>query len=567
MRTPKKITLLWVATMLFSVSSVFAQDENPAFTWEDSIYTVPPPEGYIYPFDTLEVVEAAPYAPWTEDALEDFDTTSVVHLDNILMENDYIPHPTDDIIMDRLACIESDIPLTYHERVRKFIDYFTVRNRDYTMLILQRKNMYFPMFERIFREEGVPEELKYLAIIESALKPTALSRVGARGLWQFMPRTGLNYGLKQNSHFDERMNPEKATRAAAKYLRFLYNYFHDWELALAAYNCGPGNIRKAQRRSEKFHFWDIYHKLPRETRSYLPQFVAMMYALNYADEHNLIQEQPFYEIPTEEVLVSQSVDLKKLAEQLMVCDDDLKELNPQVRWGYIPDGIKNYPIKIPALRKEMFDSNRDSILAKSKYDGKSGSYLDGFYYHYVRRGESLGLIAQRNRVRVWEIKAWNNLRGNTIYAGQKLKIYGRGHVSPQQKTASRSSSSNAKVNASGYHTIRSGENLGAIAKRYGVSITQLRSWNNLRGNTIYAGKKLIVAVDKAKKSNSSVSSSSVKKSTASSKPVSNGYYTVKSGDTLWEIAKNNGVSVNDIKKWNGLKSNSLRPGQKLLIKS
>lgn len=566
----KRNHLLWSLSlgilMLCNFSSTFAQETEPSLSWMDSIYTVPPPEGYFHPIDTTEteVVEAAPFAPWTDELLDDFDTTAAVHLNEILREYDYVPQVPNSVVQDRLSCLEQEVPLNYHERVRKFIDYFAVKNRAYTLTLLKRKNVYFPMFERIFREEGVPEELKYLAIIESALRPTALSRVGARGLWQFMPSTGRMYKLKQNSHIDERMNAEKSTRAAAKYLRYLYEYFGDWELAIAGYNCGPGNIRKAQRRTEKFHFWDIYPKLPRETRSYLPQYVAMIYVMNYAEEHNLIQDQPDFEIEAEDIYVSQSVDLSKMATALNVCADDMKSLNSELRWGYLPKGVKNYALKIPSARVNYYNAHRDSILNKAKYTGSGGDISKGFYYHRVRSGESLGLIAKRNRVRVSELKSWNYLRGNTIYPGQKLKIYGRGYV-PRSSSSSKSSSSKKKttVTSSKYHTVRRGESVGIIAQKYGIKQSQLKSWNKLSGNTIYAGQKLAVAPPTSK--------SSSKKSSSTAKPSksngANSYYTVKKGDSLWEIAKKKGVSVESIKKWNNLRSNKLNIGQKLLIKS
>ncbi|GAA4831402.1 hypothetical protein GCM10023331_15810 [Algivirga pacifica] len=540
-----------------------AQEEE--FTWMDSIYTVPPPVGYVMPFDTMDIIEAASssFSPWTEDALDEFDTTGVLSsemLEEVLINYDYIPAVSDEVIKDRLIALEQDVPLNYHERVRRFIDFFSVKRRAYTLTILQRKNIYFPMFDRIFKEEGVPTELKYLAIVESAFKPRAVSRVGARGLWQFMPRTGRAYGLKQDSHIDERMDPEQATRAAAKYLKFLYKYHGDWELAIAAYNCGPGNIRKAQRRSGKYHFWDIYHKLPRETRSYLPQFVAMMYVLNYADEHNLHQAAPDYDIPAAEIFVSQSVDLKKLGDQIGVCEEDLLLMNPKLRWGYVPGGVKNFGVKIPESRYKMFESNRDSILAKIKYTGQGGNYKDGFYYHVVRRGESLGLIASRNRVKLWELKSWNNLRSNTIYPGQKLKIYGQGYKAPAPKSTASSSSSRSSVTSSKYHTVRRGDTVGGIARRYGISASNLRKWNGLNGNLIKAGERLAVAPPTSK---SSTTSNVTKKSTSGATK----YHIVRKGDSLWEIAKKNGVTVSELKKWNNLKSNSLRPGQKLKVKS
>lgn len=549
-------------------------------TWKDSIYTVALPEGYLLPSDTLEIVEAAPYAPWFEN-FEDFDTTSAILLDVTDQTYDYVPNVTDSLVKERLKELEDVIPLEYHERVRLFIDYFAVRNRDYTLGIMQRQNIYFPMFERIFEEEGVPTELKYLSVIESALKPVALSRVGAKGLWQFMPRTGRAYGLKQSYQIDDRMDPEKATRAAARYLKFLHNYHGDWELAIAAYNCGPGNIRKAQRRSGKKKFWDIYKKLPRETRSYLPQYVAMAYVLTYADEYNLVQDLPMYEIPSEDIFVSQSVDLNKLADELNVCHDDLSLLNPSLRFGFAPNYVKNFRIKIPEARFNYYLEHQDEILSNIKYTGKGASISDGYYYHYVRSGESLGVIARKNRVSITNIKSWNNLRNNTIYPGQKLKIYGNVY-SPGPSTVSSSSSSKKRTSAtttstasktsgaSIYHTVRSGETLGTIAKRYRVYVSDIKRLNKIKGSTIYKGQKLLIKEGKYKApeaSSSSTSKTTSQPTTVSSSKDNLVYHTVRSGETLGGIAEQYNTSASNLRRWNGMSGSTIYKGQKLKVYS
>ncbi|ANQ50063.1 LysM peptidoglycan-binding domain-containing protein [Flammeovirga sp. MY04] len=563
--------------VIVSTSSLFAQDEGDMMTWKDSIYTVALPEGYLLPSDTLEIVEAAPYAPWFEN-FEDFDTTSAILLDVVDQTYDYVPNVTDSLVKERLKELENVIPLEYHERVRLFIDYFAVRNRDYTLGIMERQNIYFPMFERILAEEGVPTELKYLAVIESALKPVALSRVGAKGLWQFMPRTGRAYGLKQSYQIDDRMDPEKATRAAARYLKFLYNYHGDWELAIAAYNCGPGNIRKAQRRSGKKKFWDIYKKLPRETRSYLPQYVAMAYVLTYADEYNLVQDLPKYEIPSEDIFVSQSVDLGLLADELSVCREDLTLLNPSLRFGFAPNYVKNFRIKIPEARFNYYLENQDEILSKIKYTGNGANVGDGYYYHYVRSGESLGLIARKNRVSISSLKAWNNLRSNTIYPGQKLKIYGNAY-SPGPSTVSSSSSSKSKSTkstsssssktsgASIYHTVRSGETLGMIAKKYRVYVADIKRLNKIKGTTIYKGQRLLIKEGKYKAPEAQTTSTASKSTPAASNNSKDNlvYHTVRSGETLGGIAEQYNTSASNLRRWNGISGSTIYKGQKIKV--
>ncbi|MEJ2003903.1 MAG: lytic transglycosylase domain-containing protein [Cyclobacteriaceae bacterium] len=214
---------------------------------------------------------------------------------------EYIPAEANyDLIEDRVSCIESEIPLNYNERVHAFVNYFAVKDRDYMRMILRRKEKFFPLFEKYLKKYGLPDELKYLSIVESGLNPTAISPARAVGLWQFMPTTGRYFGLYQDWFVDERMDPEKSTEAACKYLKQLYGMFGDWELAISAYNTGPGNVRKAIRRSGyKKTFWEIYPWLHRETRSYLPQFVAIIYVMNYADVHNFIVNDEEYEMETD----------------------------------------------------------------------------------------------------------------------------------------------------------------------------------------------------------------------------------------------------------------------------
>lgn len=566
-------TLVLFFTLSFSIN-LSAQDEgNVMPTWKDSLYTVALPEGYLMPSDTLEIVEAAPYAPWFEN-FDDFDTTSAILVDISDQTYDYVPNVSDSLVKERLHLLENEVPMTYHERVRLFIDYFSVRRREYTLRIIQRQQMYFPMFERIFEEEGVPTELKYLAVIESALKPVALSRVGAKGLWQFMPRTGRAYGLKQTYQIDDRMDPEKATRAAAKYLKFLYKYHGDWELAIAAYNCGPGNVRKAQRRSGKKKFWDIYKKLPRETRSYLPQFVAMAYVLTYAEEHNLVQDLPMYEIPSEEIFVSQSIDLGKLADELNVCREDLQLMNASLRFGFAPNYVKNFRIKIPEARFNYYLENQDAILANVKYTGEGANVGDGYYYHYVRRGESLGLIASRNRVKTSNLRSWNNIRGNTIYPGQKLKIYGNAYSpGPSKKSSTSSTKTAAKPapkkssGASIYHKVRSGETLGAIAKRYRVYVSDIQQLNNISGTRINVGQRLLIKEGKYKAPETAQSSEPKNEKTSTSNDGTLVYHTVGSGETLGGIAEKYNTTASKLRSWNNMRGSTIYKGQKLKVYS
>lgn len=413
---------------------------------------------------------------------------------------EYVPDASYDLVADRVACIESDIPLTYNHRVKSFIDYFTVKDREYTRMVIRRKDVYFPLFEKYLKKYNIPQDLKYLAIVESGLKPEARSRVGAVGLWQFMPSTGRMFGLSQDWYVDERQSPEKSTEAACKYLKQLYNMFGDWELALAAYNTGPGNVRKAIRRSGyKKSFWDVYRYLPRETRSYVPQFVAIAYTLNYIDEHNLREDIPDYLVESDTVLISQFASLKVLADQLNVCEDDLQKLNPELRRGVVPETAKKYPLRIPADMADYLAANQSSILdtvgsetIKKQFIAQSRKSSGSTYgrskvTYRVRRGDVLGKIAERHGVGLSDVRRWNNIRGSRIYAGQRLTLY--------VKSSSRSAvaSSRQPVSSGKYHLVQPGDSLWEISRKYqGLTVTKIKQLNKLSSNSIKPGQKLII---------------------------------------------------------------------------
>ena len=413
---------------------------------------------------------------------------------------------TYELIADRLSCIEKEVPLSYSTRVYAFINYFTVKNRDYTRGVLKRTPYYFPIFEKTLARHGLPDELKYLAIVESGLQPRAMSPVGAGGLWQFMPYTGRSFKLHQDWYIDERFDPEQASEAAARYLKSLYNMFGDWELALAAYNSGPGNVRKAMRRSGyKRTFNEIYSYLPRETRFYVPQFVAIAYTLNYADEHNLHVEDPIYEMAYDTVQFKGFVNLQILAESLNICYSDIEVLNPSFkRYGLLSERVP-YPVKLPAETVAEVRAHKDSLQLIAGTHGKKelayqarntpGSTFgrDRVVYR-VRSGDVLGSIAQRYKVRVSDIRKWNNLSSNLIRVGQRLNIW----VYPGSAPTTASSSNTTAtpfVDTSGrkVYIVQPGDTLWDIArKNEGLDIEKLKKLNNLKSSQIKPGQKLIV---------------------------------------------------------------------------
>jgi membrane-bound lytic murein transglycosylase D len=418
---------------------------------------------------------------------------------------EYVPDLSYHEVADRLSCMESasNVPLSYNKVVKSFIDYFTVRDREYTKLMMQRINLYFPIFEYYLEKHGLPDELKYLSIIESGLQPIARSRVGAAGLWQFMPSTGRLFKLYQDFYIDERLDPYKSTEAACIYLKSLHNQFKDWELVLASYNAGPGKVRRAIRHSGyKKKFWEIYDYLPRETRSYLPQFVAMIYVLNHTQDHNLTVDHVFYPIKTDTIQVSHYLDLKTFAEQLNVCYDDLKMLNPALRRGAIPPHAKNYSLRVPidkmpqlqAQRKQILDSaaaNGKEELAKLARTQPGSTYGRHKIRHRVRSGEVLGTIAQRYHVRVSDLRKWNNIHGNLIRSGQVLNVWTKPGY--QSAVASNQPSKPVDIPSSKTHLVQPGDTLWEISLKYkGLTIEKIKQLNNLQNNKIRPGQRLII---------------------------------------------------------------------------
>ncbi len=427
-------------------------------------------------------------------------------LNTVEIAFDFIPDATYDQIEERLSQLSTQIPLNYNTKVKSFIDYFTVRNRDYTKKVLKKSTYFFPIFEEILAEYGLPDELKYLSIVESGLVATAQSRAAAVGLWQFVYYTGRSYGLHADWYIDERMDPHKSTIAAARHLKSLYEIYKDWELALAAYNCGGGNVNKAIRRSGKRTFWEIYPYLPRETRSYVPQFVAIVYAFNYAEEHNLIiDERDFeYAMVSDTIMVKQFTNLATVANLIDVCNEELELLNPAIKRKAIPDSKKFFVLRLPADKMEYFQLNRDYILDSASQSGKQeleqlaktavgGTYGKDKVIHRVSSGDVLGTIAQQYKVSVADVKKWNNLYSNTIRVGQKLDIW----MIPGSYQASASTPKpapqNVVINGAKYHVVQPGDTLWQISKTYdNISIEQIKKWNNLKTNEIKPGQKLVV---------------------------------------------------------------------------
>lgn len=453
------------------------------------------------------------FASWAQNPLPDtlalpvMDTLAIAaEVDTVEMmpvfpaDVEYIPgDDTPELLSDRLLCIQQYIPLTYNTTVHGFIDYFTVRNRDYTRAMQRKKDLYFPLFEKYLAKYNLPDELKYLSIIESGLNPRAISRARAVGLWQFMPGTGRYFGLQTDWYIDDRMDPEKSTEAACRYLKQLHTIFGDWELALAAYNSGPGTVRKAVRRSGyKKSFWEVYPHLPRETRAYVPQFIAIIYAMSYAEQHNLLENVREEFPPYDTLTVNHHLHLGTLAKLTGTCLEDLQKLNPSIRHNIIPGNGKTYAVKIPLFAKSNLDSNRVAILDSAMRVGKKESavmmYASTPTYgvptvYKVTSGDVLGGIALRFKVSVNDLKEWNNLSSTKIFAGQKLNIY-----APAQKVAQAKNTEPVLLSPdTKTYIVQPGDTLWDISRKVpGLTVEKIKSLNNLKSNSLQPGQKLIV---------------------------------------------------------------------------
>lgn len=464
------------------------------------------PEEIIQPLDSV-VVDSLEVAQAEEEMMYKEDTADYVFY-YLPADLEYIPGDDDPAILeDRLSCLEKTIPLVYNDKIHAFINYFTVKDREYTRMMMRRKNLYFPLFEKYLAKYKLPDELKYLSIIESGLNPRAVSRVRAVGLWQFMSATGKYYGLHNNWYIDDRMDPEKATDAACRYLRDLHRMFKDWELALAAYNTGPGNVRRAIRRSGyKKSFWEIYPNLPRETRSYVPQFVAIIYAMNHLDEHNFFDEGEEMLVRSDTLHVKKFVNFETLASLTGSCLEDLQRLNPSIQRNAIPETDRTYIMRIPVTAKEHLESNRLAILDSASKVGKKeldllAKTMEGSTYgrdrvvYKVRGGDVLGSIAIRHQVRVADIKKWNNLRSDVIRTGQRLNIWTTASTKSTVTASAKNSTTVTGLQGTKTYTVQPGDTLWDISKKFnGLTIEKIKMLNNLNNSKIQPGQKLIIGI-------------------------------------------------------------------------
>ncbi|AXB58962.1 LysM peptidoglycan-binding domain-containing protein [Flavobacterium fluviale] len=600
----KKISL--VVTALFSFS-MFAQEsaefsreikQDIKLSYLDSIKSTFKKEPLAAKVDSLWMNELVSLDIY-DDLTKDIQTINKdVTVDEEL--------PTE-LLKQRLAAMNEKSPfeIEYNQGLENIIKSFLKNRKKSFSRLMALSEYYFPIFEDAFAKQNVPLEIKYLAVVESALNPKAVSKMGATGLWQFMYGTGKQYALKIDSYIDERSDPLKATAACSEYMTKMFNIFGDWELVLASYNSGPGNVTKAIRRSGgKTKYWDIRNYLPRETQGYVPAFLATMYLFEYHKEHGINPERAVVKnFETDTIAIKNQMSFKQIADLLDMPQSQIQLLNPSYKMNIVPfyQGEQHF-IRLPKDKIATFVSNEDQIYAYVKHDTEFRSTssrlavkyapkakpaakpaaIDNSDYEFykVRKGDNLGAIASKYNVSITELKKWNNLKTNSVAVGRSIKIKSEEPASVktnavidkrEEAIAAADDKEKSKTVDQDY-VVAAGDNLGSIAKKFGTTIAELKELNNLTSNNIGLGKTLIISkaspiIEEPASITSAIASNSVDsfKKKASSKNIGEDYY-VKKGDSLYSISKKYpGVTISDIKKWNGIKDEDIKPGMKLKI--
>ncbi|MDW8273267.1 MAG: LysM peptidoglycan-binding domain-containing protein [Chitinophagales bacterium] len=498
-----------------------------------------------------------------------------------------LPQYSDQELIQRLKAIPSVVPMTFNKDVKSFIEYFVFKRREMMTRMLANAQIYFPMFEETLDRYGLPLELKYLPIIESAFNPNAVSRAGATGLWQLMHGTGKMLGLEINSYVDERRDPARSTVAAINYLKQLYDIYGDWHLVLAAYNSGPGNVNKAIARSGgSRNFWTIMPYLPAETRSYVPIYIAAVYAMHYAGDYYLKPAEPKRPLyPIDTVKIYSKVSLNHIANVLEIPLEELQSLNPSLRLGIIPYTSNGFNLNLPVKYISLFEARKTEILNDPYILQYEAAYAVAatpkVVYEKIQKGETIYKVAAKYGCSVAEIKKWNGLRNHHLSPGMRLKIV----LTPEPEVTSSELATTVKYTEPQIqstnspetdsliataeiipqpqevvkkiyepvfvtHHVRKGETLSKIATRYRVHIKDILAWNHLRSSTVAAGQKLkiktgereiytrVAAVVNNNESGYNSDCNCIK-------------YVVRPGDTLWSISQRyEGLTVQKIKETN-----------------
>jgi membrane-bound lytic murein transglycosylase D len=480
---------------------------------------------------------------------------------------------------------KSPFHIEYNQGLENIIKSFLKNRKRSFERLMAVSEYYFPLFEEAFDKQNVPLEIKYLAVVESALNPKAVSRVGATGLWQFMYQTGKQYGLKIDSYVDERSDPLKASEAAAQYMKNMYAIFGDWDLVLASYNSGPGNVAKAIRRSGgQQNYWNIRKNLPKETQGYLPAFLATMYIYEYHKEHGIKPERaPIKQFATDTVMIKRQMSFKQISELIDIPVAQLQILNPSYKLNIVPAyKDQTHFLRLPQDKMAVFTSNESKIYAYVDREANlrerpfqivrpivSQDSVNTFQrlaqakvrYYRVKRGDNLSTIAQKYDVDVDDLKKWNNIKGNKVAYGKNLKING---VEAEEK-----SSAIAKVeidkkgiqkdslasSTASFYVVQKGDNLSNIAKKFNVTVADIQDWNKLTTKNLPLGMALQVVKNPINKEEVAIV-------TPERKDIQ---YMVQKGDNLSNIAKKFGATLEDLKQWNNLTSNAIALGSTLIV--
>ncbi|WNW01276.1 LysM peptidoglycan-binding domain-containing protein [Tenacibaculum sp. HL-MS23] len=497
--------------LLFFTTSIFAQQPvDSLLVPEKSVQIIS--DSTLIAIDTIKIKQLEDLYSDADlkiiDSLlieEKFNSSLFDSIQYVINDKDIIGNTTtilsSDLLKKRLTDLDLQTPfhLAYNPALEKVINSYLKYRKKYYPALMAKAQYYFPMFEQYLDQFDVPLEMKYLAIVESALRPAARSRVGATGLWQFMYGTGVQFNLKVSSYVDERQDPVKATIAACKYLSQLYKIFGDWDLALAAYNSGPGNVSKAIKRSGGYrNYWNIRPFLPRETAGYVPAFYATMYIFEYAEEHGIYPEPPnIFHFETDTVRVKRTITFDQISEKTKIDTELLSFLNPAYKLDIIPYiKNKNYAVRLP--RKNMIDfldKEKEIYVLAKEDEGKREKPLPKYFEmdkrirYKVRSGDYLGKIANKFGVRVSDIKRWNGMRNHRLKIGQRLSIY------PKKIGVTKKVSKKKYKVPTGKHDIyvvQNGDSLWTISKKYpSVSIEQIKKWNNIwSAKSLKPGMKL-----------------------------------------------------------------------------
>ena len=509
--------------------------------------------------------------------------------------------PTE-LLKERLAVMDAKSPfnIEYNQGLENLIKSFLKNRKKAFASQMAVAQYYFPLFEEALARQNVPLEIKYLAVVESALNPKAVSKAGATGLWQFMYYTGKQYNLNIDSYIDERSDPLKASAAAAQYMTNMFAIFNDWDLVLASYNSGPGNVTKAIRRSGGLqNFWNIKKYLPQETQGYVPAFLATMYIYEYHKEHGINPKKALVRhFATDTVMVKKEMSFAQISNLLDVPIEQLQALNPSYKRNVIPNYAgKSHYLTLPSCKVGVFTSNEDKIYAyvQSEIDKreKTNQYKKATFiidssalasnskikYYKVKRGDNLSDIAKDNNVAVSDLKKWNHIKGNAVASGKSLKIIIEKDMDTNASLASNLDKNKAIVkdntnvataeskatvdkkdtlvsNAGNFYVVQKGDNLNSIAKKYNTTVAEIKEWNHLNSTNLKLGASIQV-------SNAVVETN---EAVAVVVPeLRDIRYEVQKGDNLGSIAKKFGSSVVDLKSWNNLHSNNLALGNVLIV--